>query len=135
MTDCGRGAENVRPAAAKRWTEEAHSPASHIFNCGGYRATALREFAAHRSRRGKDQVGMRERVIANFMARARHLKRNFRALPHITANHEKRCANAVARQHFQQAQRPGIVGAVIEGERQLARAWRQAGEGASVSLR
>ena len=67
------------------------------------------------------QQRVRERVIADYMASLCNVGGNIRSLPDITSDHEKRCMYVVLLEHLKQAQRVRIVGAVVEGQRNLLR--------------
>ena len=78
---------------------------------------------------------MIEGVIADHVAGARNLARNFRLLGDEAPDQEEARLDLMPGQHLQQAKRLRIVGTVVVGQGKLTRAAARAQIGASVELR
>ena len=78
---------------------------------------------------------MSEGVVADDVAGLDDFADDFRTLLDVASDQKKSCVHVVLGEDFQQAQGVRIVGAVVVGERDLARAARQSGEGLPIPLR
>src|SRR5664280_3383500 len=124
-------AQRGRTAPAKRRPEDLR------FYAGGIKdgLPGLHKLAAQLGHLFKDQVRMAPRVAANGVTGGNQGARNLGLLLNVLSDEEKRCLHAVAFQHFDHAPGIRIVGPVIVGERQQARAGPEANECSAVDLR
>ena len=83
------------------------------------RLTAIHDFFSDVRAGPEDQQRVSERVVPDHMALLRDFAHDVRSLPHIASNQKERRANVVPGQNIEQMQRVWIVGAVIEGQRDL----------------
>src|ERR1022692_3362041 len=124
-------AQRGRTAAAERRPEDLR------FHPGGVKdgLSGLRKLAAQLGRRCKDQVGMAPGMAANGMTGGDQGARDLGLLLNILSNEEKCGLHAMAFQHLDHAPGVGIVGPVVVGERQQARAGPEADECRAIELR
>ena len=92
------------------------------------RGAALGEFLSDFCFAFEDQKRMGEGVIADDVAGFDDFAGEFRTLLDVASDQKKSRLYAVFGEDFEQAQRVRVVGAVVIGQRDLARAARQAGE-------
>ena len=96
---------------------------------------ALSEFLPDLGFALEDQKRMGEGVVADNVAGLDDRAGNLRLLLDVASNQKKSGVNVVFREDFQQALGVRVVGAIVVGQCDLARAARQSDESSSIPLR
>ncbi len=73
-------------------------------------------------------------MVSDNVTGSNNFPRDVRTLPHVAPNQEKSRRNAVPRKDFEQSQTVRIIGTVVIGQRNLARAPRQPSKSPPIPL-
>ncbi len=110
--------------AAKRRPKEFRIDPGRVEN----RLLCLQQLAANFRGRSEDQVGMVPGVDANGVSGFDHCPRDLRPLLYEAPDEEKRRLHLMTIKHLHHLLGVGIVGTIVERQRQLTRPWFQANE-------
>lgn len=128
--EVARGAEDVGATRAMRRAKEADRGAEDVLKS----RIAAGQLLADAAGADEREPGMGDGVVADEVAGGLDLANEAGALANVACDEEERGADSVLREEIEEASGPGVVGAVIVGQRELG-GIAAGDEGAAEELR